>query len=113
MTPARRLEVRVVLGAPPLDLREAVLPPGGCELALSCVLGTLRVLVAPGTAVDDAVAPVVGTVRNHADHDGQLPVARVRLTGTAVMSEVGVRVAPPGEPAAAAWKRAKPNRRRA
>jgi len=110
-----RLDVRVVLGTVLLDLRDALLPGGGCEIAVTGVIGQLRLLVRPGVIVEDAVTPVVSTVRNQAEDGGQHPPAapRVWLTGTAVVTEVEVRVAAPGVPAARAWKearRARPRR---
>jgi len=110
----RQLEMRMVLGEVLIDLRDAVLPAGECELALVGLLGRVRVLVPPGVMVDSTMDSLLSTVRNATEHDearhfGQ-PV--IRLTGTAMLTEVLVRVAPAGESPERAWKRAKPKRRR-
>lgn len=107
-----RLDLQAVLGDVMIDLRDATLPPGGCEIDVMAVLAQVRVLVPPGVVVEDGVTSVMSTVRNDAEDGSRLPTGatRVRLTGTAVLSEIGVRVALPGEPAKQAWKRAKPRR---
>ena len=105
-------DVDVVMGEVMIDLREAVLPPGDCEIAIFAGLGALKVLVPPGVIVDEAVSSFMAEVKNDAAYDPQAPGAvRVRLTGTAVMAEVGVRVALPGDPPSRAWRKAKRSRR--
>jgi hypothetical protein len=110
----RRLEMRVMLGEVLIDLREAVLPGRESEIALVGVLGRLRVLVPPGVMVDSTMDAILSTVRNETEHDEGRPFATslIRLTGSALLTEVLVRVGPPGEPAERAWKQAKPKRRR-
>ena len=110
----QRLEVKVVLGDLLLDLRDAVLPPGGCEIDVLCVLGNFKILVPPGIVVDDGVTPMVSSVRNEAEHSSERAyhASRVRLTGTAVMSEILVRVTSSGERAKRAWQLAKPKKQR-
>ena len=110
----RRLEMRVMFGEVLIDLRDAVLPVGETELALVGVFGRLRLLVPPGVVVDSTMDAILSTVRNETEHDELRPFAasRIRLTGSAVLTEVLVRVGPPGETADRAWKQAKPKRRR-
>jgi hypothetical protein len=107
------LDVELVLGEVMIDLREAVLPPAECEIAVFAALGEVKVLVPPGVIVDESVSTFMGNVRNDAAADGQLTpgALRVRLSGTALMAEIGVRVASPGESAARVWKQAKRKRR--
>ncbi|MEO6527441.1 MAG: hypothetical protein ABIP93_12500 [Gemmatimonadaceae bacterium] len=108
------LDVQVVLGEVLIDLRDAVLPPVGCEIALFGLLGAFKLLVPQGVVVVDELTSLGSTVRNDAAHDGvrMIRTTRVRLTGTAVMSEVEVRVAASGESARRAWKQAKRKGRR-
>jgi hypothetical protein len=108
------LDVDVVMGDVMIDLREASLPMGDCEIAVFAFMGAAKVLVPPGVFVDEAVSSFMGTVRNDAADDArQAPgTARVRLTGTAVMAEINVRVAPPGEAPGRAWRQAKRRSRR-
>ena len=110
----QQLDVKVILGDLLIDLREAVLPPGGCDLALFSVLGQIRILVPPGVEVVDQLFPMLTTVNNDSEPPGaQAPLGqRVRLTGTVVLTEITVRIAPRGERASAAWKKAKRRWRR-
>jgi len=110
----RRLEMRVMLGEVLIDLRDSVLPTGESELAIVGVLGRLRVLVPPGVVVDSEMDAILSTVRNEAERDDAYPFAStvIRLTGSAVLTEVLVRVGPAGETSERAWKQAKPKRRR-
>lgn len=108
-TVPRRLDVRAVLGEVMLDLRDADLPPGFCEIDVGALMSNVNVLVPPGVVVEALVTSIMASVANDAEDDGRLPgdAMRVRLTGMAVMAEVRVRVAPPGEPTKAAWRHAR------
>jgi len=110
----RRLEMRVMLGEVLIDLRDAELPLGESEIALVGVLGRVRVLVPSGVVVDSEMDAILSTVRNDAERDDAYPFATtvIRLTGSAVLTEVLVRVGPAGEPSERAWKKAKQKRRR-
>jgi hypothetical protein len=105
----RRLDVRAIMGDLFLDLRDAALPPGFCEIDVVAVMSNVKVLVPPGVVVEGLLTSVMAAVGNDAEDDGRLPTTaiRVRLTGIAFMSEVRVRVAPPGEPAKQAWRHAR------
>jgi hypothetical protein len=108
------LDVELVIGEVMIDLREAVIPPTDCEIAVFAALGEVKVLVPPGVVVDDGVSTFLGSVRNDAAFDGQTTpgAVRLRLSGTSVMAEIGVLVAPPGETANRAWRQAKRRKRR-
>jgi hypothetical protein len=103
------LDVQVVLGDAMIDLRDAMLPTGDCVIDVFVALGEVKLLVPPGVVVNDTVSSVMGSVHNDAMDDGRIAPRgiRVSLTGTALLSEISVRVALPGDPAASAWKRAK------
>jgi hypothetical protein len=103
------LEVQVVLGDAMIDLRDAMLPSGDCVIDVFAVLGDVKLLVPPGVVVNDTMSSVMGSVHNDAIDDGRMAPGgmQVRLTGTALLSEIGIRVALPGDPATSAWKRAK------
>ena len=110
----RFLDVQVVLGDAMIDLREALIPSGGCEISVFAALGGVKVLVPPGVIVEDHVSSVIGAVHNDAADDRQLDprAVRVRLSGIALLGDVNVRMALPGDPASRAWKRAKRGRSR-
>ena len=108
------LDVELVIGEVMIDLRDAVIPPTDCEIAVFAALGEVKILVPPGVIVDEGVSTFLGSVRNGATLEGQLTpgAVRVRLSGTALMAEIGIRVAPPGETASRAWRQSKPRKRR-
>ena len=105
----RRLDVRAIMSDLFLDLRDAALPPAFCEIDLAAIMSNVKVLVPPGVVVENLLTAVMASVGNDAEDDGRLPASaiRVRLTGMALMAEVRVRVAPPGEPAKQAWRHAR------
>jgi hypothetical protein len=105
----RRLDVRAIMGDLFLDLRDAALPPGLCEMDVLAIMSNVKILVPPGVVVEGLLTAVMAAVGNDAEDDGRLPASavRIRLTGTAFMAEVRVRVAPPGEPAKQAWRHAR------
>lgn len=89
----RRLEVRALLGDLTLDLRDAELPAGGCEIVVRAVLASVTILVRPGTPVDVDVGAVLASVEDESRlatrPDRAIP--RVRITGKATMASVEVR----------------------
>jgi hypothetical protein len=105
----RRLDVRAIMGDLFLDLRDAALPPEFCEIDLAAIMSNVKILVPPGVIVESLLTSVMAAVGNDAEDDGRLPTSaiRVRITGMALMAEVRVRVAPPGEPAKQAWRHAR------
>jgi len=105
----RRLDVFAFMGEVFLDLRDAALPPGFCEIEVVAIMANVKVLVPPGVIVEGLLTSIMAAFGNDAEDDGRLPgsALRVRLTGLALMAEVRVRVAPPGEPAKRAWRQAR------
>lgn len=93
-----RLEVRALLGDVTIDLRDAELPEGGCEIVVRSTLANVTIVVAPGTAVDTSVSAVLANVEDvtplaaRARRDGP----RVRVTGRALLANVEVKALPTG-----------------
>ena len=94
----RRLEVRSVMSSILLDLREALLPPGLCEIDVLSLMANIEIIVPPGVVVEELALGVMANVENHVLDDGTVPAdaPRIRITGTAVMANIEVHVAPPG-----------------
>jgi hypothetical protein len=88
----QRLKVSAVMSNVRLDLRQAVIPPG-CVIEVRAIMASVLVLVPPGLPVEFDVSPFMGTARNDSS---RMPAAFgapvVRVTGSAVMAEVRVRV---------------------
>jgi len=91
----QRLTVTAVMSNVRLDLRRAMIPPG-CVIEVRAVMAAVYIVVPPGLPVQMDVSPVMGTARNEST---RMPPATgaplVRVRGSAVMSEVRVRVREP------------------
>jgi hypothetical protein len=88
----QRLKVSAFMSNVRLDLRQAVIPPG-CVIEVSAIMASVSILVPPGVPVEFDVSPFMGSARNDSS---RVPAAfgapLVRVTGSAVMAEVRVRV---------------------
>jgi hypothetical protein len=91
-----------------LDLREAVLPAGLCEIDVLALMASVEIIVPPGVLVETLALGVMANVENRTFDDGTTPndAPRVRITGTAIMANVEVMVAEPGPPSQAAKREA-------
>ena len=105
----RQLEVRALMSSIVLDLRDATLPAGVCEFDLLAVMASIEILVPPGVVVDDQALGIMANVENRALDDALLPAdaPHIRLTGTVVMANVEIRMAPAGLPFRDAWREAR------
>ncbi|HVX41948.1 MAG TPA: LiaF domain-containing protein [Gemmatimonadaceae bacterium] len=93
----RRTRVLAVMSDTKLDLTQAVLPAGVVDLHVSAVMSNVKITVPEGMRVINEMHAIMASVNSNADElprpgdrEGLLPV--VRLTGTAFMAEVRVRV---------------------
>jgi hypothetical protein len=94
-----RLEVRAFMSDFTLDLRDAELPPGGCEIVARAMMANITILVRPGTPVDIDVQAVLASVEDQARlvgrRDRQAPP--VRIVGRAMFSNIEVHAAVVGQ----------------
>ena len=88
-----RLTVRAVMCDMKIDLRHAVIP-APCTISVVAVMSSVSLLVSPGMSVEFDMQPFLATVGSDADGGalGGHAEAHVRVIGSAVMSEVRVRV---------------------
>lgn len=88
----QRLKVSAIMSDVRLDLRQAVIPPG-CVIEVRAIMAGIRIIVPPGLRVELDVSPFMGSARNDSS---RMPAAFgapvVRVTGSAIMAEVRVRV---------------------
>ena len=91
------LRVKAIMSEVKLDLRYAVIPPS-CTIDVSAIMANVSFIVPPGMVVDFDVMSVMASARNDeravATSGYMLP--HVRIRGSAIMSEVRVRVRPMG-----------------
>lgn len=93
----RDLHVFAMMSDTRLDLTSAALPVGGIvNLDITAIMAAVRITVPPGMRVVNGVHSFMADVRSEADELGDGASAPggpiIRLTGTALMSEVRVRV---------------------
>jgi hypothetical protein len=93
----QRLRILAVMSNMRIDLRYAIIPEG-CTIEVRAIMANVGIIAPPGMMIDFDVSPVMGTTRNDAS---RVPASgywapHVRVKGSAVMSEVRVRVREPG-----------------
>jgi hypothetical protein len=89
----QRLLVRAVMSDMKIDLRYAAIP-AGCSIEVKAVMANVSLIVPPGLVVAFNVDPFLSSARSDAD-GGSLEghgLAHVHVYGSAIMSEVRVRV---------------------
>ena len=76
-----------------LPLRYAVIPPE-CLIDVTAIMANVSFIVPPGFVVDFDVTPIMASARSDPRATGTsvYEVPRVRIRGSAIMSEVRVRV---------------------
>ena len=93
--PPRHLRVVTFLGGTELDFREAVLPAGGTDVDIHCVLGGVEITVPPGLTVQVEGIGILGAFedRSKGAPPGETPVLRV--TGQVILGGVEVKTRRP------------------
>ena len=86
----RHIELNTVLGAVKLDLRGAELAAPEVELAVSAVLGSVKVWIPSGIRVEIGGATVVGTRQIEEGNVGGYPAPLLRLRIDTVVGSVKV-----------------------
>ncbi|GJG85560.1 hypothetical protein tb265_07410 [Gemmatimonadetes bacterium T265] len=87
----RRFRAFALMSEAVVDLRDAVLPADGCEIEVGAIMANVKVLLPRGVQADVAVMAFMGSAQDRTEVEpaaGHAP--RVRVTGSAVMSEVQV-----------------------
>lgn len=98
----RHLRVASFMAQVDLDLTQIQIAPGTSEIEVLCIMGQVNILAPHGLNVECAGQAVMGQFRIRRTSDAvaspEAPV--VRITGTAIMGEVKVKVV---DPAARGW----------
>lgn len=102
-SPGERLEGTAVLGSIELDLREAVIPPGGIDMNFSAYLGSVEIILPPGIGADIECGALLGSVVDKT-HAGSPGAPRVRITGETVMGSIEVRTKLPRKARMESWR---------
>lgn len=86
-------DIVTVLGSVELDFREAVLPGQEVNLKLTCVLGSVEVIVPPEMRVIDSGSDVLSgrEITGNTEESVQPDAPVLRITGTTVLSGIEVK----------------------
>jgi hypothetical protein len=93
-TVPRRLEVKAIFGNVELDFRDAIMPAGVVELAVSAVFGNIEITVPPHLAIEADGNAILGNF----DHVSRAPSEAspdspvLRVTGTTVFGNVEIHM---------------------
>jgi hypothetical protein len=89
----QRLRVKAIMSDVKIDLRYAAVPPA-CTIDVSAIMANVLFIVPPGMIVDFDVMSVMASARNdeRAVAASGYVLPHVRIRGTAIMSEVRVKV---------------------
>ena len=106
--PAPHTRVIAAFGSVEIDLRDAMLPPEGLEIAVQAGLASVEIFVPPGVPVDVDCLAIVGSVEQDEPSAPPKPGApRIRVTGFVAFGSVEVRERLIGESGREARKRRK------
>ena len=96
----RHFRVAALLGSMELDLTRARIAPGTSHIEIRSVLGSVEIVVPHDVRVECEVEPTIGSVevQRKAKSTTAADAPLVRITGTAVLGSVEVRVVDPDAP---------------
>jgi hypothetical protein len=96
----RNFRVAALLGSVEIDLTRARIGPGVSHIEIRSILGSVEVVVPHHVRVECEGDPIVGSfaVQWKAQSTPEPDAAVVRITGTAVMGSVEIRVVDPNAP---------------
>jgi hypothetical protein len=105
--PAEHTRGLAVFGELELDFRDALIPMGITNVAVSAAFGTVRVVVPPGLHVECNGSAIMGTFseKTFLSAQASADAPTLRITGMAVFGEVKVVVRLPAETAMEAFTR--------
>jgi hypothetical protein len=87
----QRLSIRAIMSNVKIDLRYAAIP-SGCSIEVRAIMANVTFIAPPGMVVDFGIDPIMGSVRNDAEGTSMTRQPHLRISGTALMAEVRVRV---------------------
>jgi hypothetical protein len=96
----RRLRVLSFLGNVELDLVHALLAPGTSEIEVRCIAGSVEIVVPPDLRVELEIDPVLASAEivRKAPSTTSAEAPKVRITGTAFLGSVELRIVDPNAP---------------
>jgi hypothetical protein len=110
-TAAGRIRMPVVFGSAVIDLRQASVPAGVVELAVTVVFGSLEILVPPGWRVENECGAVLADVSCRVGEATAADGRVLRIRGRVVFGSLAVEERLPGESGSEARRRRKQARK--
>lgn len=109
----RNLRIVAVMGAAEIDLREARIPEGGCDIEIFCFMAAVELIVPPGVRVESSGSTLGGIVELSMDgaSEPREDAPRIRVKGDVFFGSVETVVRYPGESGSAAKKRIRRSRK--
>ena len=79
-----------IMGSIKLDLRQASFEAANCELNVTCIMGSVKVVVPQGVEVIDKTVPIMGDHKTRGPHQPSPGAPTLTIRGLLLMSELDV-----------------------
>jgi hypothetical protein len=96
----RLFRIFAFCGHAEIDLTRALVGPGTSEIEIRCIMGHVDVIVPPDLRVESEVDAVIGNaqLRRRVSSTTSPDAPAVRITGSAFMGAIDIRIIDPNEP---------------
>ena len=96
----RLFRVFAFWGSVELDLTQALLAPGTSEIEIRCIMASVQIIVPPDLRVESEVDAVLGSaeVQRKVASSPSADAPTVRITGSAFLGSVEIKVVDPNAP---------------
>ena len=96
----RLFRVFAFLGNAEIDLRHVLLAPGTSEIEIRCIMSNVQIIAPPDLRVESEVDAVLGSAEVQRQISAPTPADApvVRITGTAFLGTVEIKVVDPNAP---------------
>ena len=96
----RLFRVFAFWGNAEIDLTQALLASGTSEIEIRCIMGSVEIIVPPDVRVESEVDAVLGSaeVQRQIASTTSLDAPTVRITGSAFMGSIEIRIVDPNAP---------------
>jgi len=96
----RLFRVFTFWGNAEIDLTQALLAPGTSEIEIRCIMGSVEIVVPPDVRVESEVDAVLGSaeVQRQIASTTSPDAPTVRITGSAFMGSIEIRIVDPNAP---------------
>jgi cell wall-active antibiotic response 4TMS protein YvqF len=96
----RLFRVFAFWGNAEIDLTQALLAPGTSEIEIRCIMGSVEIIVPPDVRVESEVDAVLGSaeVQRQIASTTSPDAPTVRITGSAFMGSIEIRIVDPNAP---------------